>query len=133
MEMRKIKLMFVMLLGGVGAFTYTSDPMEIDVELPIKIFFRATWEKSLRRNEVNVGEITPGMSYGELDSYLKGLFELPLDAKLKIETREFDEIGNYKQRGYIKLWEHPDSTLTRDVIKNSTKGVDSFDIYIEKM
>ena len=106
MEIRKIKLMFIVLFGGVSMLSYTSDPMEMDAipAVPVHELYRVAFRGIGRSKHLDVYE---GMKYSELDGYIKGLFDIPVDARLRI-------IISDDQSRFIDLWEHPDKELTHD-------------------
>lgn len=103
MEISKIKLMLVILFGGAGVFVYTSDPMEVDKKPHVHTYVVGFTDALTKKRDFL--DVYNGMKYAELDGYLKGKLDIPIETRLKVAL-------NVDAISHINLSEHPDRRLT---------------------
>lgn len=105
MKTHKLKLMLIMVLSGISTLNYCSELMDVDSDA---LEYKAPAFQLLRfryYNRIKTGEINSTMRYSELDGYLKGLLNIPIDAKLRVNLAEDGS-------RFIDLWEHPDHKVS---------------------
>jgi hypothetical protein len=118
MEMRKIKLVFVMVCGVVGSLSYggAGDP-ESRLARPVEMLlvkFRGGPDLIDRSSLISIG-----MAYAQLDNLIKALLRFPPDANLRVFLN---------RRRFIDLSENPAGRLTADDI-NSVDAAKILNVY----
>lgn len=100
MDRHKIRLICVMLFSGMSILINASSTTEDEVRMESPLFNRVALQ--------NNAAFRSGMSYQELDQYLRDSLEFKADLPLYIEIGE----------DIIKPWENPHHRLTTEDIEN---------------